>query len=848
MIPLYQSFVNTQVSIMRSPTVLQRVLDGPAVQKTRWYKEPGRRLFAGAAEPIERLRDELSIAPRGATEIIDVTFAGPVGGDTEAIVNAVLDQYIKYSSEKSDATEDNLYRQLKEQYKTLETEISGREKVLAGLQKGLGTETPAELVSAKRVRLDQAEAHLRELDGQISVRMLERKELEKITQGEGQARRQAEKLQYVKSISALSADARQHLRSQLGEQKALLEVQAAEAKRLRAIVGTKSPAGNPTSQASSLFTVGKPLGALFDTLFRREGPGWLARMMLHKLGLCKMLSNQPPAIPSDTRLPTGPTGQNAGGVGGQAPQIHPYETAKSPSQDAVGQADRDEIGAGIEIIEREIEAIKWRETELSKSLERRDGKEAPPTTRATARPEYHGDQEWRQRDVAVRAARARLAAMKSRLKDSHPAVIDANSELDLSESLLQSREAQLDEQWQKGPTAVGAPGDREGVLRPQTDAGVAAPGINQGRDLTKVVLDLALLQQERRLLEEQVRKDRDDLERAFDSAQTLGKESQAIAYKRLLFNAVRERLDQKEMERNVPGSIELLTRAMVPSQPTKDRRVVFTVMALFGALGLGAGVSFLRSNLAKAVQGVGDLPPAPRVPFLGQVVLMRKGNGPSAEAVEDNALVAESIRMVRTALLSRLDGRCSAILVSSADTGAGKSTVVLMLARSLVKCGKRVLLIDADLRRRALSERLGLGKKPGLTESLTGGASDDGVICETDTPRLSVMPAGIAGDGTEIEATANGAFKGLLDRLRRSYDIVLLDSPPILPVADSRILSRHVDGTILVVRQGWCRRDDILDSLACLASAGGTLLGTVFIGAAEREGHDYGYPRYPAKA
>jgi hypothetical protein len=161
-IPFYTQFVNTQVSIMRSLTVLQRVLDQREVQETQWYKKPPKPLVqrlrgSPPAPPMERLRDDLLARPRRETEIIDVTFMDPSAKDAKLIVDTVLEHYIKYTGEMSDETKDRLYRQLVDQYKSLENEILGREKVCA------------ELISSKRIRLDGTQARLSELRQHIAV-------------------------------------------------------------------------------------------------------------------------------------------------------------------------------------------------------------------------------------------------------------------------------------------------------------------------------------------------------------------------------------------------------------------------------------------------------------------------------------------------------------------------------------------------------------------------------------------------------------------------------------------------------------------------------------------------------
>ena len=118
---------------------------------------------------MARLRESLSAQPRADTEIVDVRFEATDRKEAELLTNVVLEQFIAYVGEASDATEDALYRQLVEQYKSLEAEILGRETVVAELSKSLGTELPQELISSKRVRLDALQASLSELQQSIAI-------------------------------------------------------------------------------------------------------------------------------------------------------------------------------------------------------------------------------------------------------------------------------------------------------------------------------------------------------------------------------------------------------------------------------------------------------------------------------------------------------------------------------------------------------------------------------------------------------------------------------------------------------------------------------------------------------
>jgi capsular exopolysaccharide synthesis family protein len=645
MIPLYSSFVNTQVSIMSSLVVLQRALDQQEVQETQWYKEPPKplvqRLLGNPpTPPMERLRDDLSVKPRKETEIIDITFMDPSAKDAKIIVDTVLDQYIRYIGDKSDETKDELYRQLVDQYKSLENEILGREKVAAELRRSLGTGTPEQLISGKRVRLDETQARLSELG--LNILVLE----------------------------------------------------------------------------------------------------W---------------------------------------------QI----------QQAVTDDSNDVL--------------------------------VTPTGRLVKQPEYHEDAEWRKLNIDVMTIRHQIA--NSSLTPKHPDAIRAEKSLKFAEELLQLREVQLDEQWRNQPK------DAAGV--PITITGVSGPGYEEG--LISLKHQLAQAKKEEQLLLADSEKQQTEFEGLFETGQLLEKENNALLHKRELFDAVRQRLDQKNMERNVPGSIEVLTQASVSSQPYNDRRITLTAMALFLGLGMGGGVAFLRASRNQAICAPKDMPHPMQVPFLGYIPVMHAKRSSDDEV---SPAMIESIRFVRTALLSRLDGQGSTtVLVTSAGVGTGKSTFTMMLGKSLAQAGKKVLMIDADFRKMALTKRFDLSNKSGFIESMCCRFIDKRHIFSTETPGLSIMPAGKQGDdGAVFEEIANGAFKTCLNQLRKRYKIILLDSSPILSVADATILSNQVDGTIMVERELVSRRANVINALARLDSAGGRLLGTVFIGSGDYK--DYGYDYY----
>jgi capsular exopolysaccharide synthesis family protein len=583
----------------------------------------------------DRLRDALSAKPRKGTEIIDVTFIDRSAKDAQVIVDTVLVQYVKYIREMSDATQDELYTQLVDQYKSLESEILGREKVTAELRQRLGTATPQELVSGQRVRLDEAQARL--------------------------------------------AEVRQRM-------------------------------------------------ALLD---------W------------------------------------------EMKQIDVNDSNGAPAAE-----------------------------DIQKQLR------------------YYEDDEWRRLDGGVRSLRHAIDT--SVLTDKHPDAPRAQKDLAFAEELLRLREAQLDEQWQDAPkNAAGLP-----------IATTARPGYQDDLPLLKYQMERA--KYEEQLLVEDVNNQEKKFGDLFGSAQLLEKENTDLQHKRELFDAVRQRVDQKNMERNVPGSIEVLTRAVVPTEPYNDRRIVLTAMTMILALGLGGGVAFLKDSRNKAIFAPKDLPYPMQVPFLGYIPDIRGAKPSNGQA---GHVLIEPTRVVRTALLSRLDGQgCTTVLVTSAAAGTGKSSFTLMLGKSLAQAGKKVLLIDADFAKMTLTSHFkNLSDQSGFIQSLRSGFVYRRHIFQTETSGLSIVPAGKKGDEREVlEEIANGAFQTCIDRLRTQYDVILLDSAPLLPLADAAILSGQVDGTIMVERELISRRTDVLTALARLGSAGGRLLGTVFIGSGSHEKYGYG--------
>lgn len=481
--------------------------------------------------------------------------------------------------------------------------------------------------------------------------------------------------------------------------------------------------------------------------------------------------------------------------------------------------------ATLEGIRQQIALAHWQEEHLeklvNKNAEKQDGTGEADNQHQSA--QYVHDPEWRNLDLTVKTSQHELKLQQKQLGESHPTIVAMRERVKFNEELRKQRERQLDD------------------LRLANSGEATGGGIAKSPQM-----ELDVLRQQIEQLKFQEAQTNDAItalkakaDQMFTTAELLEKENETLRQKRELCEEVRQQLVKKEMERSVPGSISIAANAFASSEPSHDRRILFSAMALMLALAAGVGTAFARAQIGQTLHEADDLSRMAQAPFLGQLPFVTRDK---RSILDEDPIQNECMRMVRTALLERLNGQSgSVVLVTSAEPEAGKTTVAVLLAKSLAQCGKKVLLVDADLRNPAVAQRLGVNSEPGLVASLTARATDSQAIAETDTPRLSVLPAGVSRSGTDPELLADGVFSVCLSRWRQQYDIVILDSPPVLPVADARILSRHADGAIMVAREGHCRRDEVVDALAYLSTAGGKLFGTVFIGSSRRGGYGAGY-------
>jgi succinoglycan biosynthesis transport protein ExoP len=285
-----------------------------------------------------------------------------------------------------------------------------------------------------------------------------------------------------------------------------------------------------------------------------------------------------------------------------------------------------------------------------------------------------------------------------------------------------------------------------------------------------------------------------------------------------------------------------IARAQVPDKPSSPKIVRNLGIGLILGLLLGLGVAVLRHVLDTKVRNENDVRALTDSPILGVVAYDQEvSSHPVILRDQPLAAPSEAVRRLRTNLqFIDIANRPKSIVISSSIPGEGKSTIAINLAVSLADSGSRVILVDADLRRPSVAEYLSIEGGVGLTTVLIGRAVVKDVVQPLGSSSLDLLPAGqIPPNPSELLGSM--AMADLLEQLSASYDMVLLDSPPLLPVTDAVVLSNLAGGALVVVGADRIHRPQLQQSLESLETAGAHLFGIVMNKIARREAAAYAY-------
>ena len=295
------------------------------------------------------------------------------------------------------------------------------------------------------------------------------------------------------------------------------------------------------------------------------------------------------------------------------------------------------------------------------------------------------------------------------------------------------------------------------------------------------------------------------------------------------------------------NNISIVNHARVPDERHSPRIALnLAVAVLLGGM-LGVLVAFVREFLDDSFKTPTDIEQKLRLSVLGIIPRLGKDETPLSAQDDARSAFAESYRSVRTALQYSTDaGVPKVLLITSPGAGEGKSTSALSLARNFAQLGKRVLLIEGDMRNPSLHRQLGLRGEAGLSSVLAGSATPVDAIQETGHDRLSVMLAGPL-PPNPAELLAGSRLVSLLTVIGEQYDQVIIDGPPVLGIADAPILSNSAHATIVIIKAGSTRIGAAQTAIKRLLAARARVLGCLLTQYdARAAGYGYDYASYYA--
>jgi capsular exopolysaccharide synthesis family protein len=306
-----------------------------------------------------------------------------------------------------------------------------------------------------------------------------------------------------------------------------------------------------------------------------------------------------------------------------------------------------------------------------------------------------------------------------------------------------------------------------------------------------------------------------------------------------------EKIETPAGEEDCPIRLSLVKEALPASAPSSPNLPLNLALGGLVGLALGVGIAVLREVLDTRVRTGDDLLQATHAPLVGTIPFDPSASEhPVALRADPLSGRSESFRVLRTNLQFLDTGAHRSFVITSSTHSEGKSNTAINLALALADADIRVALVDADLRKPKVADYLGLEGGAGLTDVLIGRADAAEVMQPWGEGRLHVLAAGrIPPNPSELLGSTR--MEDLLRSLEQDFDAVLLDAPPLLPVADAAILARASGGALMVVKAGSTTRRNVAAATMALQNAGATLAGAVLSMVPTRgpdaSAHDYGY-------
>jgi succinoglycan biosynthesis transport protein ExoP len=306
-------------------------------------------------------------------------------------------------------------------------------------------------------------------------------------------------------------------------------------------------------------------------------------------------------------------------------------------------------------------------------------------------------------------------------------------------------------------------------------------------------------------------------------------------------------LEKPSGEQASPVHISSLRTATVPTVPSSPNVKLNLALGLLMGLALGVLLAVLREVLDTQVRSEADVQKVTSASVIARIGFDNEAHThPLMMQSSPQSHHSEAFRRLRTNLqFLDIADRPKAIVVTSSLPGEGKSTTAINLAITLADAGSRVALIDADLRRPSIAEYMGLEGEVGLTTVLIGQADIQDAVQPWGNGSLHVLPSGQVPPNPS-ELLGSRSMANLLEQLAGQYDMVLIDTPPLLPVTDAAILAKISGGALVVAGADTLHRQQLADGLSSLEDVGARVLGVVLNRLRDKPGDAYLYYDYPS--
>jgi capsular exopolysaccharide synthesis family protein len=297
-------------------------------------------------------------------------------------------------------------------------------------------------------------------------------------------------------------------------------------------------------------------------------------------------------------------------------------------------------------------------------------------------------------------------------------------------------------------------------------------------------------------------------------------------------------------DRGAGNTITLIEPASLPSRPTGPNTATMVLLSALVAVAIAAAAAYLIEYLDDTLKSPEEINHLLDLPVIGFITEVEKGKTlESYLTKEPRSGVAEAFRSLRTDLeFSGVDKPLKTIYITSSEMESGKTSIAVNLAIVIAQSGKRVILVDADLRRPSVHRYLGLTNQRGLSDVFRGNLDIYNATTPYKEGNIFVITSGTPPPNPS-ELLGSKKMDQILESLKKVADIIIVDGPPFL-VTDATILATKVDGVLLIVRYGYTRKNGALNAAKQLKRAGARSIGVVLNRIPRTSGAGYGYGSY----